>query len=86
MWAFLPKRKRKKMSEDTNMETVDVSTDKDTSELDARASNIVIASFEREATEARGSADPDLIQDIQDRYHDARMERAKRQMERERNE
>lgn len=58
-----------------------------TDEIDALASTIVIHSFELRAEEARASADPDAIQDVQDEYNEARRERAERiiQRRRERN-
>lgn len=54
------------------------------SDVELRASQITIPSFEREAVEARENADENMIQDVQERYHDARMERAKKELQRER--
>jgi hypothetical protein len=55
-----------------------------TDEVDALASTIVIPDMERRAEEARASADPDAIQDIQDEYNDARRTRAERIIRRKR--
>jgi hypothetical protein len=52
-------------------------------DVELRASQIVIASFEREATEARENADDNRIQEVQERYHDERMKRAKQELQRE---
>lgn len=55
-----------------------------TDEIDTVASTIVIASFERQAEEARASADPDAIQDVQDEYNEARRKRAEKIIQRRR--
>lgn len=81
MSAFLRKRKERTVSTETTDTTVEVTPD--TTEVESRASTIVIASFEREAAEARNMADLDEIQAVQDRYHDARIQRAQRQIDRE---
>lgn len=62
--------------------TVDSSTGEPT-EQERMAATIVLPTYEREAAAARDAADLDEIQDVQDRYHDARMERAARRIKRE---
>lgn len=59
-----------------NREEVFTQGNSEPTERDTVASTVVIASFEREATEARDAADPDLIADCQERYHEARLKRA----------
>lgn len=54
-------------------------------EVDAIASTIVIPDMERRAEEARASADPDAIQDVQDDYDKERRTRAERVIQRRRN-
>jgi hypothetical protein len=54
-----------------------------TSQVEVIASSVVIPDFERRAHEARQSADPDAIQEVQEEYHEARLSRARRRIKRE---
>jgi hypothetical protein len=75
MSAFLRKGK-------VHMTTVNLDETPTPTEQEKIASTIVIASYELEAQQARDAADLDEIQDVQDRYHEARMERAQRRINR----
>lgn len=63
-------------------ESLTTSSDTDTDEVEALAATITIPEMERRATDARSRADADEIQDIQDEYHDQRMSRARRILDR----
>lgn len=77
---------RDKASESTTFggEELTTSNDDNVDEVEALAGTIVIPEMERRATDVRARGDNDEIQDLQDEYHDARVTRARRILERKR--
>jgi hypothetical protein len=77
---------RSEASESTQFggEPLTTSSDENTDEVEALAATITIQEMERRATDARARGDSDEIQDVQDEYHDQRMSRARRILERKR--